>query len=170
MSHVAQRFDEPVRKGSILGNIQKRKRLTIVQAVPSTGKTWCTANRNDIVDTDGLLLALTGDISGDSHERVLTDTRLRVQFTNMIDALEWGTILVTNMNLSRLSLKADFIVAYREDDYIRHIKKFNRTDLIDGFGEETLRNWAKDYEGLGDMVTFLKWDESLSDALQRFGL
>lgn len=136
----------------------------IIRALPSTGKSWCLSHRSDMVDTDGLLMALTSDISGDAHERIRTDPALEEQFTALLDATLSTHHVVTNMDLSDFGHKADVIVGYEPDAYIEHIKQAGRNDLLDSFGEEELRGWA---ERLPASAILLKPNEYLSDALAK---
>lgn len=136
----------------------------IIRALPSTGKSWCLANRSDMVDTDGLLMALTSDISGDAHERVRTDEALKAQFTALLDATLRTHHVVTNMDLSDFGRQVDVVVGYTPDDYVNHIKISGRNDLIEGFGDEVLRGWA---ERLPSSAILLKPNEYLSDALNK---
>jgi len=136
----------------------------IIRALPSTGKSWCLSHRSDLVDTDGLLMALTSDISGDAHERIRSDPALKEQFTALLDATLGTHHVVTNMDLSDFGHNADVIVGYEPDAYIEHIKTAGRTDLFDGFDEEVLRGWA---EHLPASAILLKPSEYLSDALAK---
>lgn len=138
----------------------------ILQALPSTGKTWLKRNYpSKVVDTDDVLLELTGVVSSESHDLVLRGGPKNVKFKEIIQAaLRSGKVVATNINMSRSGINDHpvVLVGYDPHGYIRHIKNAGRLDLIEAFGEETLRSWAQDYVDAGAMI--LQPSESLIDA------
>lgn len=53
--------------------ILKHKCAAAIRAMPGSGKTRCTSNGYDALNTNGLLLALADNVDGNAVHRVLTD-------------------------------------------------------------------------------------------------
>lgn len=141
-----------------------------IQALPSTGKSTVTNTYpGRFVDSDGILSLLTGDISADAHAMLFADRdllrRAKVIINDMVS--EGVTIL---SNWSHPDIKVDYVVGYEPDAYIEHIRLSGRTDLIDGFGEAVLREWAGPFKQQFDGLVALAADEYLEDFLKSKGL
>lgn len=134
----------------------------IIRALPSCGKTYLVKSQSTFVDTDGLLLAVTGDKSYGAHHMIGDGSQKSAIFDALVKLTIKQRHLVTNCDLSSLGLQPDIVVGYSPDDYIKHIKLCGRVDLLRNNSEKVLREWAA---SLDEKAIRLKPGTFLLDAL-----
>jgi len=136
----------------------------IIQALPSTGKTWLAQQHpNTWVDSDVLLTIVAGDKTKEAFDRMLDDETLRDAMAKLIktEVVDPGKHLATNFDTTPFGYRPDLIVRLRAADYIDHIGKVGRTDLLDSFSESTLVAWTQPSEEIPTI--FLEPGQHLSD-------
>lgn len=139
--------------------------MTIIRALPSAGKSYVVRHfPGKVFDADGLLETITGLTYGEAMTAIERDPTLRATAVAQANALGKKGVLLTNWSFPGMDV--DAFVGYKPDDYIKHIKRYKRTDLIDAFGEETLRLWAEDFDRNYDDCYILRPDQTLIDWLQ----
>lgn len=136
----------------------------IVRALPATGKSWLTANSAEWVDTDDLLEELVGEKSEGAFDKMCRTPKLVQQMSERLkSAIAAGQNVVTNFDPAVVGLKADVVVQMYPDDYIAHIKRVGRNDLLDNFSIEELRGWAT--SEVESPVMLMKPGQHLSDLI-----
>jgi len=136
----------------------------IIQALPSTGKTWLAQQHpNTWVDSDDLVTIVAGDKTKEAFDRIFNDETLRDAMAELIktEVIDAGKHLATNFDTTHFGHKPDLVVRLRAADYIDHIGKVGRTDLLDSFSESTLISWTKPNEKIPTI--FLEPGQHLSD-------
>lgn len=139
----------------------------IIRALPAAGKTWCLKHRDDCVDTDGLIIALMGEVNADAVALLHSHKKKRLQFEALIGTASRNCHLLTNLDLTFFGYAPDLTVGYAPDDYLDHIRKAGRLDLLSSFKESELYNWAKD---LRPDALLLNPGEFLCHAIEKMGL
>lgn len=133
----------------------------LIRAIPSAGKSHLANLDRKITDVDALIESF--GFKG-HFDDLLKSKSAGAFFDACRKADEEGTLLVHFEPTSFRLREPDLRVAYKPDDYIKHIRWCGRLDLIDKFGEDVLRSWASDYEAF-DNVRWLKYNEYVSNAI-----
>lgn len=114
-----------------------------IRALPSLGKTWLATNSTSWVDGDDLLVEVAGDNTKEAFDKLLADKALTDKMRDAVKrTLEGGQSIAANFDGDLFGFKTDLTIGMEPDEYIEHIKRVGRTDLLESFDEETLRSWA----------------------------
>lgn len=116
----------------------------VIRALPSIGKTYVVRNYEGFCDTDGLLLLLCGDKGKSGFDKLTSNEGLASKARPIIRELLKTCDVLTNFDTAFLGVNVNVVVFMEPDDYIKHIIKSGRTELIKDFGEATLRSWARE--------------------------
>lgn len=131
--------------------------MPIVHAIPGSGKTHAAREAGAsgrLVDSDVLFKQLFGTkASKQAMDDVLADRDWRdMLFHRYANFSRYDSrfILLSNANPDTCGGLAALRVAYAPSDYVEHLHLCGRTDLIEKFGEATLRTWAEDHARLSE--------------------
>lgn len=124
--------------------------MHIIQALPALGKSYLGKNNpGEYVDTDFMIGILAGDKSKAGFDWLDKDGNgpAILQKACRLIGGNYGhhTILTNTWMIQHSRNFAHDVFLMEPDDYITHIKKVGRIDLIDIFGEDVLRSWPRSY-------------------------
>jgi len=143
----------------------------IIQALPGCGKTAvCRARPTVFTYGDSLFEEVTKlKASKENFDLVQTSrpgllTTLASRYLRFADNMELH--LLTNVAPHTIGAVCGYLrVAYRQDDYLQHLKIAGRRDIVNGFSEDVLKSWAAAYQDKRQITEFLTAYEFLSDSL-----
>jgi hypothetical protein len=123
----------------------------IILALPGSGKTYIAKRNANVLDTDDLLLEIGGDASRKGWFKVKEDKSLREQFAQrIVEHVGKGGSVVTNVDL--FFLDRDFLAKhgyairfFSAVEYLDHLKRVGREDLLGKFSEKELTSWVKNF-------------------------
>lgn len=138
----------------------------IVRALPSLGKSHIARRNLKVFDTDDMLNFLTDETGKAAYDKVYADQNLHERLGTMIRRADAAGLVLTNFDTKPFTSKsADLNVIMDPDDYISHIRSCGRTNLIDEFGEKTLKNWIRDFDIVREPTAVMRKGEFLEDVL-----
>lgn len=140
-------------------------KLKTLRIPPSGGKLWLAKSEPDLyVDSDVMLEDMDFESTKKGAEEASASDEMTLQ---RIEEYVGEKTLLSNFDMTWMTGESpnnydQKVYAYRPHDYVEHIKKAGRDDLLENFSQTELEQWMYD---INDVDTFLKPGQFIADIL-----